>query len=116
MNTFGKTTWILAMSSMILAPAVGSMNIYLGAAPILLWYAGIPITKNTSMVEIVLNVYDKNNTLVGTYKGLSTDRVSANMYTNKAMAVPSMTNKTFSKAISQIREQMIVDIDKFNSN
>lgn len=112
LNNFAKISWVAGLAAIIAAPAANEPLIFLGAVPILSWYFGVPISKNTSEIEIEMSLYDKNNNLISTYTGKSGNLISTSMYYNKVFAVPSMTNKTFSMAIMQIREQILKDIDK----
>lgn len=78
--------------------------------PLLSGYFGIPIRSNYSEVEIVLYLYDNKNTLIGSYTGKSSDERSASMYRDIHLAVPNMTNKVFSEAVMQIREQLMNEL------
>lgn len=114
LNTFAKITMFTSLTAIVVAPILNEPLIELGAAPILTWYFGLPVTKNTSEIEIVISLYDKNNTLIKTYSGKANDKISTSMYKNKMLAVPSLTNKMFSTAIMQIREQILNDITTLN--
>ena len=113
-NTFGKVSYFMAMGAIVLSSVTGESAALIGVVPMLSWYFGVPISKNTSHIEITLRVYNSKGDLQGTYVGKAEDRTSTNMYKNKALAVPSMTNKTFSIAIQDIRDQILKDIDKYN--
>jgi len=116
LNNFAKITMITSLTAVIVAPILNEPLIELGATPILTWYFGLPVSKNTADVEIVMSLYDKNNNLINTYYGKANDKISTSMYKNKMLAVPSLTNKTFSTAIMQIREQILNDIIKLNKD
>jgi hypothetical protein len=112
-NTFFKVSWILAMATVIIAPIVEEPAVLIGAIPFLTCYLGVPVSKNTSEVEIELQIFNAESKLIGTYTGIGSEGISTNMYKNKALAIPSMTNQVFSKAVQQIRDQIIQDFEKF---
>ena len=113
MNTFGKVSWGLAMAALIIAPITEEPAVLLGAVPLLTWYLGVPISKNTTEISITLKIYNPDNELIGTYQGVAQEGIQTDIYKNKAFAVPSLTNKNFSNAIQQIRDQIMRDYDKF---
>jgi len=78
------------------------------------WFLGMPIEKIETEIEIKLEIFDRNNMLIGTYVGNAVGFRRTSMYRNIALATPSQTNRDFSKAIEQIREQIIKDEDRFN--
>jgi len=86
----------------------------LACLPELVWFFGVPVSTNTSEVVIEMKIYDNNYNLINTYTGKSIDFISASMYRDKSLQVPTMTNKTFTKAIMQIRDQILADTDKFD--
>ncbi len=90
----------------------GYILMFVGWIPMVTWYFGVPIRDNEAEVEITISLYDKSGNIAGTYIGKADDNISNSMYTNNAFAVPSQTNKVFSKAIAQIREQILADISK----
>lgn len=115
-NTFGYISTAVGMVSLVVAPAANQPLILLGTAPIFAWYFGVPIQKNTAEVEITLKVYDKGNNLVGTYTGRAVEKTSMSLYKNATMATPTLTNTVFSRVMQQIREQIIADSNKFETN
>ncbi len=115
LNNYAKASYVMALAAFIIAPIAAEPLVYLGTIPLFTWYLGIPISNNTSEISIVIKLYDKNNLLVGTYQNDISSRKSSNMYNNRSLAVPSMTNKLFSEAIQNIRMQIIQDIDKLNA-
>ena len=110
LNNFTKITMGIAAASMVLASVTDDPRFILGITPIYTWYLGIPISKHSANIEIVMRLYDKNNTLIGTYTGKAYDKNASSLYKNRALAVPRLTNKTFSSAIMQIRDQILNDI------
>jgi hypothetical protein len=110
LNDFTKITLGIAVASMIMLSATNNNNYILGVLPAYSYYFGVPFTKHTAKIEIIMKLYDKNNILIGTYTGKASDRNSSNLYHNKSLAVSRLTNKTFSSVIMQIREQILKDI------
>jgi hypothetical protein len=115
-NEYAKFSIGLALASDILATATQNPAFLFGIVPLFGFYLGVPITNNTAYIELIMKLYDRNNTLIGTYRGKAYEFLSTSMYKNKILAVPTLTNKTFSKAILQIREQIIDDISKIEKN
>jgi len=87
-----------------------SMCTYIG---VLTWYFGVPIRANETEMELVVSIFNSKGELVGTYSGKYKDKELASMYKNTALALPSQTNKSFSNAVSQIRDQILNDISKY---
>jgi len=114
LNEFAKISWGLALISVIAAPIARNASLYIGAIPLYSCYLGLPVSRNTSDIEIIVKLYDKNNTLIGTYTGKANDKISTSIYKNKMLAVPTLTNKTFSAAVMQIREQILNDISNID--
>ena len=54
-------------------------------------------------------------TLIGTYSGKANEKMSTSIYKNKMLAVTTLTNKAFSSAVMQIREQILKDISKIEN-
>lgn len=73
------------------------------------WFLGMPIEKIETEIELKLELYDRSNTLVGSYTGNAKGFKRTSMYKSIALATPSQTNRDFSKAIEQIREQLVND-------
>lgn len=109
-NEFAKFSFGLAMASLFIAPIAHNSSLYLGTVPLYSCYLGLPVSRNTADIEIILKLYDRNNNLIGTYSGKANDKMSTSMYKNKMLAVPTLTNKTFSSAVMQIREQILEDL------
>jgi hypothetical protein len=70
--------------------------------------------KDEIDIQIKLSVFNKSGELVGEYYGKSNDTKLYSMYNNGMLGLPVRTNRIFSEVISQIREKIIQDIDKFN--
>lgn len=115
LNEYAKFSFGLAIASVIISPIVQSSAILWGTAPLYSCYLGLPVSRNSSDIEIILKLYDKNNTLIGTYSGKANEKMSTSIYKNKMLAVPTLTNKTFSSAVMQIREQILKDISKLEN-
>jgi hypothetical protein len=75
---------------------------------------GVPVFKDIVNVEIKLSIYNKSGMLIGEYSGKSSDTKLYTIYKNAALGLPAKTNKYFSEAIKQIREKILLDINKFN--
>ena len=80
----------------------------------LIWFFGVPVMKDEIDIQIKLSVFDKSGKLVGEYYGNSNSSKLYSMYNNGMLGLPVRTNRGFTEAISQIREKIIFDIDKFN--
>lgn len=80
----------------------------------LIWFFGVPVMKDEIDIQIKLSVFDKSGKLVGEYYGNSNSSKLYSMYNNGILGLPVRTNRGFTEAISQIREKIIFDIDKFN--
>lgn len=80
---------------------------------VLTWYFGVPITKNEMDIQLKVSMFDRNGNLVNTYSGVYKEKILNSMYKNASLALPSQTNKSFSNAVSQIREQLLADIKKY---
>ena len=116
LNDFAKFSFGLAIASAIIAPVVRNPAIYLGTVPLYSCYLGLPISKNSADIELILKLYDRNNTLIGTYRGKAFENMSTSIYKNKMLAVPTLTNKNFSAAVMQIREQILDDFSKIDNH
>lgn len=79
----------------------------------LTWYFGVPVKKNETRIELMISLYDRSNQLVGKYSGVYKDKSTMTVYNNKSLALVNLTNKSFSNAISDIREQLMRDINKY---
>lgn len=115
LNEFAKFSFGLAIASVFIAPIVRSPAIYFGTVPLYSCYLGLPVSRNSADIEIILKLYDRNNILIGTYSGKANEKMSTSIYKNKMLAVPTLTNKTFSTAVMQIREQILQDISKIEN-
>lgn len=80
---------------------------------VITWYFGVPIRKNETDIQLKISMFDRNGVLINTYSGIYKDRVLNSMYKNTSLALPSQTNKSFSNAVAQIREQLLADIKKY---
>jgi hypothetical protein len=87
-----------------------SMFTYVG---VLTWYFGLPVKVNETDMQLVVSIYDSKGELVGSYTGNFNDRQLSSIYKDKAAALITLTNKSFSKAIQQIRDQILKDISKY---
>ncbi|TAF02499.1 MAG: hypothetical protein EAZ80_01040 [Runella slithyformis] len=70
---------------------------------------GIPARRNVADIEIELKLYDKAGNLLSTYTGKGQENKAMSIYNNATLALPSQTNKAFSQAIAQIRQQILSD-------
>jgi hypothetical protein len=73
----------------------------------------VPIRKNETDIQLKISMFDRNGVLINTYSGTYKDRVLNSRYKNTSLALPSQTNKSFSNAVAQIREQLLADIKKY---
>lgn len=79
------------------------------------WFFGMPIHKNETDVEIVISVYNSNNELIGKYSGTYSDKILGTLYKNKSLGLLNQTNKSFSNVVSDIRQQILNDISKYEN-
>ena len=115
LNEFAKFSFGLAMVSLFLVPIVQNAALLWGTAPLYSCYLGLPVSRNTADIEIILKLYDQHKTLIGTYSAKANDNMSTSLYKNKMLAIPTLTNKTFSNVVMQIREQILNDISKIEN-
>jgi hypothetical protein len=54
LNTFGKVSYFGTLTTIIIVSSAGTPIVGLGIAPFLGWFTGIPISKNTSEIEIIM--------------------------------------------------------------
>jgi hypothetical protein len=87
-----------------------SMCTYVG---ILTWYFGLPVRVNETEMQLVISIYDSKQNLVGAYTSNFKDRQLSSIYKDKTAALLTLTNKSFSSAVQQIRDQILVDIAKY---
>ena len=92
--------------------AIVSMCTYVG---ILTWYFGTPIRANETEMELVISLYNSKSDLIGVYSGVFKDKTLASMYKEISQALPSQTNRSFSSAVSIIRDQIMNDIAKYEN-
>lgn len=77
------------------------------------WFLGMPVRKNETNIQLIITLSNSKGDKIGTYKGVYQDKQTFSMYKNAFLAIPSQTNKSFSTAVAQIREQIINDINNF---
>ncbi|HMQ05676.1 MAG TPA: hypothetical protein PKC30_00160 [Saprospiraceae bacterium] len=80
------------------------------AVPALLQFAGLPVQKLYTEIELRVHIFDRDGQKINTYTGKASDSTYRNIYTNVAFTVPSHTNKSFNKVVQQIRDQVIADV------
>lgn len=112
MNEYAKFAYVTALVSVVAAPVLQNSLLYFGTVPLYSCYLGIPIMRNSANIEIRLKLYDNNRNLVGTYSAKHYQDEMNSMYRNKMMAVPTLTNQTFSNVVLQLRDQMLEDLTK----
>jgi len=112
---FSATIGILSIGTVIAGGIIDAPVAVLAALGIVFVpYLGFTLGKHTSDVEIVVRVYDKNNNLIGEYEGKSSNSQKYSAYKNfKVTDLHRLLNEDFSKAIEQIRNQIIKDKDLF---
>jgi hypothetical protein len=97
------------------AVAIGASNqpneaaLALAVLPMAGLLFGIPARRNVADIEIELKLYDKAGNLLSTYTGKGQENMPMSIYNNAMLALPSQTNKAFSQAIAQIRDQILND-------
>jgi hypothetical protein len=108
-NNYGKVSFVMALATLIVLPAVDDPVAAVGFIPLMLWYTGIPISNNSSNIEIELALYNKNGELVNTYAAKAYIKTSTNLYKNKSLALPTLTNRVFSDVVMRLRTQILND-------
>lgn len=79
------------------------------------WFFGIPIQKNETEVEVVISVFNRNNELIGKYSGKYEDKILGTLYKSEQSRLLNQTNKSFSNVVSDIRQQILNDISKYEN-
>ncbi len=75
---------------------------------------GMPVLVAEVDIELELSIYDKKtNKLIGTYHAENRDVIKSNLYNDKSYAINSFMNRTLSKTVFDLREQIIKDEKKF---
>ncbi|TAE60404.1 MAG: hypothetical protein EAZ47_11480 [Bacteroidetes bacterium] len=78
--------------------------------PVVTWLFGMPIRKHNSVVDLTLEVYTPKGQLVGTYSAQETELNRYSLYgPNNTLAINNQANRTLSKAVQKIREQILAD-------
>ena len=109
-SDYAKVAWLAGVSSIAAALIVKEPLILLGATPCLIAYSGIRTGNTTIEIELVVNLFDKKNSLIGTYKGRSNYKKTNSMYNYPgSLGLNKLTNQCFSDAVHQIREQIVRD-------
>lgn len=116
-NNYAKWSLGISYTGLIVGLSINNPIVIIGASlPVLSFYFGIPIDKETNEVEIIVYLYNNKNELVGTYSGKASAQEQFSMYSkNKVLALPTELNRTFSKAVQEIREKILVDIAKIEA-
>lgn len=110
MNEYAKFAFAAGIVSVIAAPVLQNSLIYFGVVPLYSCYLGIPVMRNSADIEIRIKLYDNNSNLLGTYRAKLYQDEMTSIYKNKMMAVPTLTNKTFSNVVQQLRDQILEDL------
>lgn len=107
--------WISGGAYVVGALAIGSNSrpepalLALAVLPMVGILFGAPARRNLSDIEIELKLYDKAGNLLSTYTGKGQANLPMSIYNNATLALPSQTNKAFSQAVAEIRQQMLND-------
>lgn len=80
-----------------------------------IWLFGVPIMSDDIMVDLEISIEKPNGTVVGTYRGQASSGKWYNIYQNVQFALPTRTNKAFSEAVAQIREELLKEEEKFSA-
>jgi len=97
--------------------AVGPNALFWFTLPIdTVWFFGLPITSEDVVVDLTIEAYKKDGSLIGKYPGRSSFSDSYSIYTNPMLGVPSRTNKCFSEVVKQIRAAMLLDESKLTAS
>lgn len=75
----------------------------------LIWLFGLPVGIEEGFVDLTLEAYRTDGTLLGKYNGKSSYEENYNIYSNKILNISSRTNKCFSDVVRQIRDAMLAD-------
>jgi len=112
-NAFAKISIIIGVAGFAFL-ATNWKLFFLAEMPSLSLHFGVPMSRNTSEIVIEMRLYDNHNRLINTYTGRATASRPATIYHSTMLDVSNITNRTFSKAIMQIREQILADADKLD--
>jgi hypothetical protein len=86
---------------------------YITIYGVLTWFTGLPIHKNITAVEFSISMFNKTGDSVGTYTGFYSEKQLYNLYHRKGPQLERQMNITLSIAVSQIRDQLLRDIQKY---
>lgn len=75
----------------------------------ILWFLGIPIYREYIDIEIKLSILKNTGELIGEYYGKAKQTKVYTIYKNGQLGLPAKTNKLFSRAIMEIRQQILKD-------
>lgn len=76
---------------------------------------GIPVNKTIGQIEIEFYLHDSSGQLLKTYSLNSLNQKQSSIYRNTALELPTFTNKVFTHVVSQLRDQILADIELFES-
>jgi hypothetical protein len=109
-NNFTNISSTFFVGSITTALLVGEPIILLGAVPFISVYFGVPTGEIITEVDLTIRLYDKNNSLVGTYEGKSKQSKITSVYKNKGVLFwHSLMNKTLNDAVMQTRQKIVTD-------
>ena len=80
-----------------------------------IWLFGLPIQSDHGEVDLAVQFYRRDGTLVSSYTGHSKFSAMYTMYTNPLLGIGTRLNKSFDDAISQIRRQIVSDAERLGS-
>ena len=107
-NGYTKASTILLYPSAI--AGAFSPILYLGVVPYFTLLLGVPAEKTKAEVEIEIQIYDRNNKMVGKYKAKAEKHFSSSIYKNARFGLPNVTNKVLTEVVAKLREQIISDV------
>ena len=80
-----------------------------------IWFFGLPIQSDKGEVDLEVQLYRPDGTLVSTYGGRSEFSGMYTMYNNPVLGIGTRLNRAFDDAISQIRAQIVADAGRLNA-
>jgi hypothetical protein len=75
----------------------------------IIWFFGIPILSDDGVVDLTIEAYKRDNSLVGKYEGKCHFGENYTVYNNPIFGLQSRMNRCFSDAVKQIRDGIIAD-------
>jgi hypothetical protein len=82
----------------------------------IIWFLGIPVESDDGEVDLEVSIQRPDGTVLGIYHGQSSLSGSYSIYYNAALGLPTRLNEAFSESVAQIRDQILKDARKLETN